>query len=194
MLNSPVRPVEFHFNVQNNSRCWILKAVYLSSVQFWLVTNLNRPKYQFAVNSYKASYIYCKARVHCNVNYKPSVQWRAIFSWMTKKTNLHQLQNIISLCCICYILFSKKNFKSTDVSISFVILSADNAFQVCMIYLGWNFNFGNSALDWIQALLEWRGNAAGRMGPSPAYIMGAVHHEMGICSSQLIVSRCRDSA
>jgi len=37
-------------------------------------------------------------------------------------------------------------------------------------YVGWNFNFGNIALDWIQALLEWRGNAAGRMGPSPTYI------------------------
>ena len=31
-------------------------------------------------------------------------------------------------------------------------------------YVGWNFNFGNTAL------LEWRGNAAGRMGPSPTYI------------------------
>ena len=29
--------------------------------------------------------------------------------------------------------------------------------------------------------------------PLPTYIMGAVHHEMGIRSSQLIVSRCRDS-
>ena len=59
-------------------------------------------------------------------------------------------------------------------------------------YEGWNFNFGNTPLDWIQELLEWRANAAGRMGPSPTYIMGAVHHEMGIRSSQLIVSRCRD--
>ena len=37
-------------------------------------------------------------------------------------------------------------------------------------YEGWNFNFGNSPLDWIQELLEWRANAAGRMGPSPTYI------------------------
>ena len=29
--------------------------------------------------------------------------------------------------------------------------------------------------------------------PLPTYIMGTVHHEMGIHSSQLIVSRCRDS-
>ena len=29
--------------------------------------------------------------------------------------------------------------------------------------------------------------------PLPTYIMRAVHHEMGIRSSQLIVSRCRDS-
>ena len=29
--------------------------------------------------------------------------------------------------------------------------------------------------------------------PLPTYIMGAVHHEIGIRSSQLIVSRCRDS-
>ena len=29
--------------------------------------------------------------------------------------------------------------------------------------------------------------------PLPTYIMGAIHHEMGIRSSQLIVSRCRDS-
>ena len=29
--------------------------------------------------------------------------------------------------------------------------------------------------------------------PLPTYIMGAVHHEMGIRSSQLIVSRSRDS-
>ena len=39
-----------------------------------------------------------------------------------------------------------------------------------LIYKGWNFNFGNTMLDWIQALLEWRGNAAARMGPSPTYI------------------------
>jgi len=39
------------------------------------------------------------------------------------------------------------------------------------IYKGWNFNFGNTMLDWIlQALLEWRGHSAGRMGPSPTYI------------------------
>ena len=37
-------------------------------------------------------------------------------------------------------------------------------------YEGWNFNFGNASLDWIQALLERRANAAGRMGPSPTYI------------------------
>ena len=63
------------------------------------------------------------------------------------------------------------------------------------LYEVWNFNFGNTPLDWIQELLEWRANAAGRMGPSPlpTYIMGGVHHEMGIRSSQLIVSRCRDS-
>ena len=61
-------------------------------------------------------------------------------------------------------------------------------------YEGWNFNFGNTPLDWIYELLEWRANAAGRMGPSATYILsGSVHHEMGIRSSQLIVSRCRDS-
>jgi hypothetical protein len=38
------------------------------------------------------------------------------------------------------------------------------------MYEGGNFNFGNTVLDWIQALLELRGNAAGRMGPSPTYI------------------------
>ena len=38
------------------------------------------------------------------------------------------------------------------------------------IYEGWNFNFGNTPVDWIQELLEWRANAAGRMGPSPTYI------------------------
>ena len=37
-------------------------------------------------------------------------------------------------------------------------------------YEGWNFNFGNTPLDWIQELLEWRANAAGRMGPSPTYV------------------------
>ena len=37
-------------------------------------------------------------------------------------------------------------------------------------YEGWNFNFGNTPLDWIQELLEWRANAAGRLGPSPTYI------------------------
>ena len=37
-------------------------------------------------------------------------------------------------------------------------------------YEGWNFNFGNTPLDWIQELLEWCANAAGRMGPSPRYI------------------------
>ena len=39
-----------------------------------------------------------------------------------------------------------------------------------LLYEGWNFNFGNTPLDWIQELLEWRANAAGRMGPSPTYI------------------------
>ena len=33
----------------------------------------------------------------------------------------------------------------------------------------------------------------GWVRPLPTYIMGAVHHEMGIRSSQLIVSRCTDS-
>ena len=28
--------------------------------------------------------------------------------------------------------------------------------------------------------------------PLSTYVMGAVHHEMGISSSQLIISRCRD--
>ena len=37
-------------------------------------------------------------------------------------------------------------------------------------YEGWNFNFGNTPLDWIQELLESRANAAGRMGPSPPCI------------------------
>ena len=32
----------------------------------------------------------------------------------------------------------------------------------------------------------------GRVLPLPTYIMGAVNHKMGIRSSQLIVSRCRD--
>ena len=38
-------------------------------------------------------------------------------------------------------------------------------------YEGWNFNFGNPPLDWIQELLECPANAAGRMGPSPAYVL-----------------------
>ena len=38
------------------------------------------------------------------------------------------------------------------------------------LYEGWNFNFGNTPLDWIQELLKWRANAAGRIGPSPTYI------------------------
>ena len=37
-------------------------------------------------------------------------------------------------------------------------------------YEGWNFNFGNTPLDWMKELLEWRANAAGRMGPSPTYV------------------------
>ena len=42
--------------------------------------------------------------------------------------------------------------------------------RTCNKYEGWNFNFGNTPLDWIQELLEWRANAAGRMGPSSAHI------------------------
>ena len=38
------------------------------------------------------------------------------------------------------------------------------------MYEDWNFNFGNTPLDWIQELLERRANATGRMGPSPTYI------------------------
>ena len=41
--------------------------------------------------------------------------------------------------------------------------------KICL-YEGWNFNFGNTPLDWIQELLEWHANAAGRMAPSPTYI------------------------
>ena len=41
---------------------------------------------------------------------------------------------------------------------------------VHQIYEGWNFDFGNTPLDWIQELLESRANAAGRMGPFPTYI------------------------
>ena len=43
-------------------------------------------------------------------------------------------------------------------------------FHETLTYEGWNFNFGNTPLDWIQELLEWRANAAGRMGSSPTYI------------------------
>ena len=43
-------------------------------------------------------------------------------------------------------------------------------FPFSSTYEGWNFNFGNTPLDWTQELLEWRANAAGRMGPSPTYI------------------------
>ena len=62
------------------------------------------------------------------------------------------------------------------------------------MYEGWNFNFGNTPLDWIQDC--WSDTPMQQEGwvlPLPTYIMGAVHHEMGIHSSQLIVSRCRDS-
>ena len=61
-------------------------------------------------------------------------------------------------------------------------------------YEVWNFNFGNTPLDWIQEL--WSDAPMQQEGwvlPLPTYIMGAVHHEMGVRSSQLIVSRCRDS-
>ena len=37
-------------------------------------------------------------------------------------------------------------------------------------YEGWNFNFGNTPLDWIQELLQSRANTAGRTDPSPTYI------------------------
>ena len=42
-------------------------------------------------------------------------------------------------------------------------------------YEGWNFNFGNTPLDWIQELLQLRADVAGRMGPSPTYI----HNDSG---------------
>ena len=42
---------------------------------------------------------------------------------------------------------------------------------------------------WSNALMQQEGWVL----PLPTYIVGAVHHEMGIRSSQLIVSRCRDS-
>ena len=54
-----------------------------------------------------------------------------------------------------------------------VFLVVQNTLQnqkVFSLYEGWNFNFGNTPLDWIQELLEWRANAAGRTGPSPTYI------------------------
>ena len=39
-----------------------------------------------------------------------------------------------------------------------------------VIYDGWNFNFGNIPLDWIQELPGDARNAAGRMGPSPTHV------------------------
>ena len=42
--------------------------------------------------------------------------------------------------------------------------------RAAWFYEGWNFNFGNTPLDWIQELLERHANAAGRMGSSPTYI------------------------
>ena len=45
-----------------------------------------------------------------------------------------------------------------------------NIYIYIYIHEGWNFNFDNTPLAWIQELLEWRAKAAGRMGPSPTYI------------------------
>ena len=53
------------------------------------------------------------------------------------------------------------------------VLELGRQLQHCLcthLYEGWNFNFGNTPLDWIQELLERRASAAGRMGPSPTYI------------------------
>ena len=57
-----------------------------------------------------------------------------------------------------------------ELSAIFASLHLFMAPDIRSIYEGWNFNFGNTPLDWVQELLEWRANAAGRMGPSPTYI------------------------
>ena len=75
--------------------------------------------------------------------------------------------------CVCHI--PEKNWNIMSQCISY-------------LYEGWNFNFGYKNC-WSDAPMQQEGCVL----PLPAYIMGAVHHEMGIRSSQLIVSRCRDS-
>ena len=112
---------------------------------------------------------------------------RLRISWVTKRLSASQRILFRAVCFVILFRIWRSLIISTCLIQTWPGLLHLN-------YEGWNFNFGNTPLDWIQELLEWRANAAGRMGPSPTYIHnGAVHHEMGIRSSQLIVSRCRDS-
>ena len=95
-------------------------------------------------------------------------------SWchFTRKAQRH-CKDSENFACItrCSRLHSDADFHLKDLEQSSV-LSARYVvpnFRT-LIYEGWNFNFGNTPLDWIQELLEWRANEAGRMGPSPTYI------------------------
>ena len=64
----------------------------------------------------------------------------------------------------------RKSYKLHCKTRSVVGSISDFIINITHTIEGWNCNFGNTMLDWIKALLEWRGNAAGKMGPSPTYI------------------------
>ena len=122
--------------------------------------------------------------VHIATNYIPKIHYEAILQHMYPVSHL---SSDIFLWCLTKFWFSipampnKELFfaiwshiylinlllNSRVLIVSYDLNKCDTA---CVMYEGWNFNFGNTMLDWIQALLEWRGKAAGRMGPSSTYI------------------------
>ena len=90
--------------------------------------------------------------------------------------------NLIGKPYVLFVAIPRKYWSTVTLADSRVLNSTEYTYQVSPLsksndkhfstfkYEGWNFNFGNIPLDWIQELLEWRANAAGRMGPSPTYI------------------------
>ena len=81
------------------------------------------------------------------------------------------LQARETVCISAACLPKDKEIKFLSISIPYVTSKILRKLKaVFSLHGGWNFNFGNTPLDWIQELLEWRANAAGRMWPSPTYI------------------------
>ena len=125
----------------------------------------------------------------------PSSSWVKIFLGILSTFILSRWPNHLTLCpFIHFTTFSPLLISSSS---RFVQL-----FLSPFSYLGMSYITRVGILilatpRWIGYKCCWSDTAMQQEGwvlPLRTYLMGAVHHEMGMRSSQLIVSRCRDTA